>query len=93
MSEKTDVERPCVELAQAAGFLHYKFDRSGGVKGWPDAGFWGPDGDHFLVEFKKPGGRLSKIQEVYRKRFTTAGFAYYVVDNVEAFRSLMCLGR
>lgn len=34
-----------------------------GTRGWPDRLFLCPDGAVFWVEFKAPGGSLSKLQE------------------------------
>ena len=89
MSEKTEVEKPCVALALSFGYLHYKFDRPGGKKGWPDAAFWGPNGEHFLVEFKRPGKKPSKLQHYWLQRFSGSGHGTYVVRSVEDFREVL----
>ena len=89
MSEKIDVERPCVELARAHGYKDFKFDRPGGAKGWPDAGFWGPGGRHFLVEFKVPGGRLRPLQRHYSDWFLTNEHWYHVITSVDDFKALL----
>ena len=89
MSEKKNVEDPCCRLAERHGYLHFKFDRPRGKKGWPDRGFWGHGGRHFLVEFKAPGGKLSKLQMVWGMRFTDRGHGYYVIRSPEEFRRLL----
>ena len=87
MSEKTEVEKPCVKLAEVYGCVHYKLDRPGGKKGWPDRAFWGPNGQHFMVEFKQPGQKLSKLQRCpWSDYFRCRGHSYYVVMHVEDFR-------
>ena len=89
MTEKTDVEMPCVQLAKKRGYVSYKFDRPGGLKGWPDRAFWGDKGRHFLVEFKAPAGRLSLLQRHYKRKFIGSGHSYYVIRSVEEFDRIL----
>ena len=89
MNEEKRIEGACVKLAEDAGWMSYKFDRKGGRKGWPDRGFWGADGAHFLVEFKTPTGRVSPLQAYYRGQFSLLGHAYCVVRSVAEFRALL----
>ena len=89
MSEKKNVEEPCCKLAEQYGYQHFKFDRPGGKKGWPDRAFWGPEGRQFLVEFKRPGKQLSRLQRYWGSKFLMLGHEHHVVRSVEEFRAVL----
>ena len=89
MNEERRLERDCVAMAEDAGWMSYKFDRNGGRKGWPDRGFWGPNGDHVMVEFKTSTGALSPLQSHYREQFVARGHTYVVVRSVDGFRGVL----
>jgi hypothetical protein len=65
MTEK-DIEAYFVKRVKALGGLSYKF-RSVTQRGVADRIACMPNGDTWFVELKKPGGRLSPLQEIFAK--------------------------
>lgn len=86
LSERIEIEQRCVTYAVSCGFLTLKLDR--GNKGWPDRALWG-HGEHMLVEFKLPRGRLSAAQKHVHGQLARAGFTVHVVRSLEIFKSLV----
>jgi hypothetical protein len=43
----------------------------------------------FLVELKKPGGKLTPLQEKMKKKFEDMGFKFYVIDSYELVEELI----
>lgn len=87
MSEAKDVEKPSVDHAEANGWMCRKLDVGPGSKGWLDQLFLGPNGVHFIVEFKsRSGGVLSPKQCEKIKILQRMGHAVYVCDTLEEFK-------
>lgn len=53
-----------------------------GRKGWPDYGY-GYKSKMCFVEYKKPGEKPEPLQDHVHEILREAGFAVFVVDNVE----------
>lgn len=85
MSEYVDIEKPCADIAEAAGWMTRKLDVGPGGKGWPDRLFMGPNNEHFIVEFKRPGEPL-KIKQMRKiGRLRALKHTVYVCDSVPHF--------
>lgn len=65
-----ELERECVKMARAAGWVCWKNEKNG-LKGIPDYSMLRGDGRFMLVEFKRPDGcgRLSDEQRTWLDRF------------------------
>lgn len=63
MTEK-EIEAYFVRCVRAAGGIAYKF-RSVSQRGVADRIACMPNGQAWFVELKKPGGRLSALQEIF----------------------------
>lgn len=85
MSEYKDVEKPCIDLAVSAGWMHRKLDSGPGGKSWPDAIFMGMHNEHFFAEFKDIDGTLSFKQQRKIENLRELGHAVYVIDNEADF--------
>ena len=83
-----DIERKAVAAAKARGWISYKFV-SPQQRGVPDRIFF-REGKTVLIEFKRPGGRLSKLQELQINRLREAGIpvavCYSVDEAIEALK-------
>lgn len=85
---ESDIEAECMRLVRKAGGEHRKLDVGAGAKGWLDQAVWLP-GWHFIVEFKRPGGKLSALQTRRIARLRALEHEVYVIDNVPDFESLL----
>ena len=74
MTEK-EIERYFVWAAERAGGKTYKFT-SPTQRGVSDRVACMPDGTAWFVELKKPGGRLSKLQELFADEMMKLGQHY-----------------
>lgn len=86
MLEK-EIEALCVKHARKEGCLLLKLSPQY-CPGLPDRLLVGPGGT-VLVEFKRPGGRLTKIQAVMHRKIVNAGGRVYVCDSSEGFLEIM----
>lgn len=43
----------------------------------------------FVVEFKKPGGKLTPLQEEVRRQIEARGYKYYLVDDKEQGKKII----
>ena len=68
MTEK-EIEAYFVKRVKAAGGYAYKF-RSVTQRGVADRIACMPNGEAWFVELKKPGGRLSALQEIFAEEMT-----------------------
>ena len=85
-STERGVIKKCVTYAKARGAMHIRLTlRAGPSRGIPDHVFLG-NGNMFFVEFKKPGGATSKIQEHVIGKIRNAGVPVMVCDNFDDFR-------
>ena len=76
------IELKFVSACAAIGVQAYKFEING-TKGAPDRIIFLPKGKVLLIEFKQPGGKTSKHQDVFMDRLTKLGHECIVADNWE----------
>jgi hypothetical protein len=74
MSEK-EIELHFVKRVKALGGFAYKF-RSVSQRGVADRIAVFPGGKIVMVELKKPGGRLSALQEIFAEEMRSVGAPY-----------------
>ena len=82
MYEK-DIENAVCKYAREKGLLAYKFVSPNTV-GVPDRIFFAPGGGMFMIEFKRPGGKMTPSQERTFIKLSGMGFDVYVIDDVDA---------
>lgn len=87
-SEKSSVEGPCVDYARALGIKVLKVNPLWAA-GWNDRIFFIPGGRILIIEFKRPGGKSSKLQEQRHKELLEAGYDHHVIDNKEEGKALI----
>ena len=85
MTEK-EIEAYFVKRVKALGGYSYKF-RSVTQRGVADRIACLPNGQTWFVEMKKPGGRLSPLQEVFAEQMATARQHYAVLWSKEGVDS------
>lgn len=85
MTEK-EIEAYFVKRVKALGGYSYKF-RSVTQRGVADRIACLPNGQTWFVELKKPGGRLSPLQEVFAEQMETARQHYAVLWSKEGVDS------
>jgi len=78
---EADIENEFVSFAESRGCMVEKLVRQG-RKGWPDRSIYAPNGWHFLIEFKKPGGTTSPHQDRAIEGLERRGHEVYVYDNI-----------
>ena len=86
MTEK-EIEAYFVKRVKALGGYAYKF-RSVTQRGVADRIACMPNGEAWFVELKKPGGRLSALQEIFAEEMRSVGAPYVCLwskDDVDAF--------
>ena len=74
MTEK-EIEAYFVRRVKALGGYAYKF-RSVSQRGVSDRIACMPNGKIIMVEIKKPGGRLSALQEIFAEEMRSVGAPY-----------------
>jgi hypothetical protein len=57
------IEAAACRRARAAGWAAIKQGGPGNARGWPDRLFINEDALHVWIEFKRPGGKLTPLQE------------------------------
>ncbi|MCU4298802.1 VRR-NUC domain-containing protein [Brevibacterium permense] len=82
-----DVEAHLLDRCRQMGFLCMKFT-SPGRAGVPDRVVVTPMGTVF-IETKRPGGRLSRLQEEIIEKMRRAGAEVHVVDTVAGVDELV----
>jgi hypothetical protein len=82
MQSEKQIEKKFREQIKNIGGMALKFV-SPGCSGVPDRLVFLPGGQIFLVELKKPGGKLTLLQEKMKKKFEDMGFKFYVIDSYE----------
>jgi hypothetical protein len=78
------LERNCTEVARGNGCILLKLYPI--LRGLPDRILLAPGGKLLFIEFKRPGGRVTPMQLIWRDRLLALGFNWVVVDSVPAFR-------
>jgi len=81
MTEK-EIEAYFVKRVKALGGYSYKF-RSVTQRGVADRIACLPNGQTWFVELKKPGGRLSPLQEIFAEQMATTRQHYAVLWSKE----------
>jgi hypothetical protein len=81
MTEK-EIETYFVKRVKALGGFAYKF-RSVSQRGVADRIAVFPGGKIVMVELKKPGGRLSALQEIFAEEMRSVGAPYVCLWSVE----------
>lgn len=84
MIREHDVETRFCRLARRHGGHAYKWV-SPGATGVPDRILFLPDGRIYLVELKRPGGRLHDTQPAVHRQLERYGQHVYVVDDADRF--------
>ena len=80
-----EVRDACIKWAKSKGWLHIRLHfGKGAARGWPDDVFI-RDGRHVWVEFKRPGAKPTKLQELRHVALYNAGAEVYVVDSLSDF--------
>ena len=74
MTEK-EIEKYFVQRVRAAGGVTYKF-RSVTQRGVADRVACMPNGRAWFVELKKPGGRLSPLQQIFAEEMAATQQSY-----------------
>jgi hypothetical protein len=82
-----DIEQQFVRYAESMGFKAKKL-RIDGENGWPDRTIFTPVGVLF-IEFKKPGGRLSRKQRKWINALRRLGFVAEVATSFEQARKVL----
>lgn len=80
------IERKCAALALQQGAVLIKLLKR---TGWPDRECILPNGRHFYVEFKRPGGELSPVQRHIQSQLVAMGHQYFEVDNAHMFKRIL----
>ena len=86
MNSESSIERRCAVHAQQHGCYLWKITA---ITGAPDRLCLLPNGRHFFVEFKKPGGEMSPIQRHVQSRLVAMRHACFEVDNRHLFERLL----
>lgn len=77
-----DIEAACCAFAKKLGVLQYKFT-SPQRRSVPDRIFFGPNGNVWLIEFKKLGKKSTPAQALEQDKIRKQHVLVFVVDNVE----------
>lgn len=79
MRESSIEQRFCKKLGKL-GWLTPKMNDN---PGYPDRLMLGPNGEHAFIEFKRPGGKARKLQEVVIKDLERKAHLAYIVDSAD----------
>lgn len=83
---ESSIERRCAAYASQQGCVLLKIDKR---TGWPDRLCLLPNGRHFFVEFKRPGGEMSLAQQHVQNMLRGMNHNCWEVDNVHLFKRLI----
>jgi len=83
-----DLEKQFVEHAESRGCLALKL-RIDGQNGFPDRTVICPNGSVFFVEFKRPGGKLSVVQEQWIEQLQKMSGLGVVVEDIATARRFL----
>ena len=87
MTRERDIEAYLSEHVRRLGGLSYKLAPT--TAGLPDRLLVLPGGRIVLVEVKRPGGKLRRVQEEIRRRLTARGVEVLVIYNKDDVRKLI----
>ena len=82
------IEKACGSIARGKGWLFWKLTVMG-FPGVPDRLLLGAGARVKFVEFKRPGGKPTALQEAWHRKLRSLGFEVYVIDNVEDFEKII----
>ena len=85
---ESEIENYVVNYARRRGVLSAKLNLQG-RRGWPDRILLFPGGRTVFIEFKRPGGQVSKLQAYVHAQLGRLGFAVYVVKTKEQGRRIV----
>tara|TARA_R110000851_G_scaffold134448_2_gene269744 strand:+ start:165 stop:446 length:282 start_codon:yes stop_codon:yes gene_type:complete len=77
-----DIENKVVKWAEKNGFIVLKLNNPWS-RGWPDRLFISPMGNHVYIEFKRPGGKVRKLQMHRQRQLHKNMCRAFMVDNEE----------
>jgi hypothetical protein len=83
---ESDIEKACVRIAFNSDCILLKIQ---GTKGWPDRVLVTPNGRVAFLEFKRPGGRLTALQDFTLCKLQEMRHRAEKVDSVEEFRLIL----
>ena len=86
MTSEAGIERAAKEWLE---LRKGKLVKIQGTTGWPDRLALLPNGRHFFVEFKKPGGELSLLQRHILRQLRDMNHEAFEVDNITLFKRLV----
>ena len=78
--KESDIEQRFCKKLQRRGYLTPKISDN---PGWPDRLVIAPGGKHCFIEFKRPGGKLSAIQDAVTSQIAGLGHLVFVIDSCE----------
>ena len=84
---ESKIERQVCKFAESQGWKSIKLSGPGN-RGKPDRLFYADGGRVKFVEFKRPGGKLSRLQALRLSQFAALGFSAYVVESIEEGKAL-----
>lgn len=80
--ESTLERQACLWISQELGVINSKFNTTSDT-GYPDRIFWVPGGKPVLIEFKRPGGKVSPKQKYQIDRLRKLGYRVEVCTNAK----------
>lgn len=83
---ESQIEQRCAVYASLHGCVLLKLVKR---THWPDRLCILPNGRHFFVEFKRPGGELSPGQRHIQSQLVAMGHQCFEVDNIHLFKRLL----
>jgi VRR-NUC domain len=84
---ESSIEQTCREQALMLDALLVKLHH--GIVGFPDRVLLTPNGRSALIEFKRPGEKPTKIQAYWHGVLRRMKHQVYVIDSLQAFRTLL----
>jgi len=86
VTSESDLESQCRALVKVAGGEFLKIQ---GTRGWPDRLVLLPNGRHFFVELKRPGGELDLLQKYTLRLLRDLNHEAFELDNVALMKRLI----
>lgn len=81
-----DVRDASLAIAKKLRVFHKRMHFGpGAARGWPDDLFMLPHGHHWWVEFKRPGGKATELQNRMHNQMRMYGADVSVIDNAFDF--------
>lgn len=81
---ESNIERAaCARIVKELRVHSVKFNTLGSDTGYPDRIFWLPGGKPVLIEFKRPGGKISPKQQYQIDRLKKLGYIVEVCYSEE----------